>query len=550
MADRDQRTRVGPGPRVRLRFAADDRLIAWVRRGDATAFEILYDRHVRELLSFCRYMLGSQADAEDAVQSTFASAHRALLADDRAIDLRPWLFTIARNACLSTLRGRRPVSEVADAWPSREDPVAQVEQREDMRQVIETLQELPEAQRTALVLSELHGFSQSEIGTLLGVRPEQVKSYVYQARTNLISEREARGADCRVIREELTLARGPALLKSRLRRHLRSCPDCREYAAAVARQRHQLGILLPAAPLLALKRRALHAVLERVPNACVGGVGSGPAASTTMELGGGGAGALMVKLLVGAVCLGAGTGAATLVVGIPGTTARPAASTPSGREIARSRLASFVVAASDATPAALHPAGAAPAPTGRRGSQPASSAPQYAQASPDGAVVAIPASSDGEVSTTGSIAGESHSGAGSGIPGKSKEAPGKSEESHGASSEESHGKEEAHGKGEEPHGKSEESHGKEEAHGKSEEARGGEEPHGKSEAVHGKSEEAHGAEEAHGKSGEAHGREVAQGASEEAHGKSEEAQGKEEPHGGAEERHGKSEEPHGKAKGE
>ncbi len=265
MADRDQRTRVGPGPRVRLRFAADDRLIAWVRRGDATAFEILYDRHVRELLSFCRYMLGSQADAEDAVQSTFASAHRALLADDRAIDLRPWLFTIARNACLSTLRGRRPVSEVADAWPSREDPVAQVEQREDMRQVIETLQELPEAQRTALVLSELHGFSQSEIGTLLGVRPEQVKSYVYQARTNLISEREARGADCRVIREELTLARGPALLKSRLRRHLRSCPDCREYAAAVARQRHQLGILLPAAPLLALKRRALHAVLEEGP---------------------------------------------------------------------------------------------------------------------------------------------------------------------------------------------------------------------------------------------------------------------------------------------
>ena len=63
--------------------------------------------------------------------------------------------------------------------------MAQVEQREDMRQVIETLQELPEAQRTALVLSELHGFSQSEIGTLLGVRPEQVKSYVYQARNGV-----------------------------------------------------------------------------------------------------------------------------------------------------------------------------------------------------------------------------------------------------------------------------------------------------------------------------------------------------------------------------
>ncbi|HSZ15050.1 MAG TPA: sigma-70 family RNA polymerase sigma factor [Solirubrobacteraceae bacterium] len=499
-----------------------------------TAFEILYDRHVRELLSFCRYMLDSRADAEDAVQSTFASAHRALLTDDRAIDLRPWLFAIARNACLSILRGRRPVAEIAEAWPSREDPVVQVEQREDMRQVLATLQELPEVQRTALVLSELHGFSQSEIGTLLGVRPEQVKSYVYQARTNLISEREARGADCRVIREELILARGPALLKSRLRRHLRSCQDCREYAAEVASQRHHLGILLPVALLLALKRRALHALLESVSSssACAGGVGGGPATSATLELGGGGAGALMVKVLVGVVCLGASTGAATLVVGIPDTAARSAASTPSGREVVRSRLASFVVARSGATPAAPHPAGAPLATTGGQDSQPqpAASPPRYAQASPGGPVVGSVASS-----TTGIAASESHGG-GSGISGKSKELPGKSEAPHGASSEESHGKE-GPVKGEEPHGKSEEARGKEEAHGKSEEARGGEEPHGNSEAAHGKSEEAHG-------------REAAQGASEEARGTSEGTHGKEEPHGGAEERHGKSEEPHGNAKGE
>ena len=66
---------------MRLRLAADDRLVRFVRRGDPTAFEVLYDRHAAALLSFCLYMLGSRHDAEDAVQATFASAHRSLLAD-------------------------------------------------------------------------------------------------------------------------------------------------------------------------------------------------------------------------------------------------------------------------------------------------------------------------------------------------------------------------------------------------------------------------------------------------------------------------------------
>src|SRR4030088_2440700 len=98
---------IGEGWTARLRFAADDRLMSFVRRGDSAAFEILYDRHASELLSFCVYMLGSRQDAEDAVQATFASAYRTLNAGARDLALRPWLFTVARNACLSILRKRR-----------------------------------------------------------------------------------------------------------------------------------------------------------------------------------------------------------------------------------------------------------------------------------------------------------------------------------------------------------------------------------------------------------------------------------------------------------
>ncbi len=580
MADRDRHERAGlrRGSRARLRFAADERLVALVRRGDATAFEVLYDRHAGELFSFCRYLLGSRADAEDAIQLTFASAHTALLADDRPIDARPWLFTIARNACLSILRTRRPAAEVSVQTPrGEEDPVARAEQRDDMRQLLTTLGELPERQRVALVLRELHGFNHSEIAALLGVRAEQVKSYVYQARSNLISERDARDADCAAIRHELANARGAALLKSQLRRHLRSCPDCRAYAAGLSRQRRQLGILLPVTPSLALKHRALDAALGRTPHvgahtggvaggAATGGAATGGAAAggtatgasvtaTAAELVGGGAKALIAKLLVGVACVGAGSGAATLVAGAPAAPARRLAATPQPRLVTRqpsSALAPTAAPAPSNRSAAPRSApvagpnvtGVSAAARHLASQPPATAVVQVSQTSHVDTAVDPAASS---ARATGVLAGGSGEAHGKGSA--SEEAHGKGEEAHGKG-EEAHGKgEEAHGKGEagaEAHGKSEEAHGKSEAgaegHGKSEEAHGkseaGEEPHGNSEAAHGNSEAAHGnSEAAHGNSEAAHGN------SEAVHGKSEEAHGK---GGSGEEPHGKSEEAHGK----
>jgi RNA polymerase sigma factor (sigma-70 family) len=548
MADRDRPTRAGlaKASRVRLRFAADDRLVSLVRRGDATAFEILYDRHVRELLSFCRYMLGSQADAEDAVQSTFASAHRALLADDRWVDVRPWLFAIARNACLSTLRVRRPCDEVSTDSLATDDLAAVVEQREELRHVLATLRELPESQRVALVLSELHGFSQSEIGALLGVRAEQVKSYVYQARSNLISERDARSADCRAIREELATARGPALLKNRLRRHLRSCHSCQQYAVQLSRQRRQLGSFLPVIPSLALKRRALEAAFGEGPAAstCAGATAAGgSAAAATAELAGGATKALVAKLLTGVALLGVGSGATTLALSVPVEPAPHLAPTvnPSRFEVARNSPARSL--ADIAKPVGSPKISGARAGMLDRQTPSPLALPQRAPASQVVVASEMPSRSS---TVAASVAG-----------GKSEEVAGhgKSEEPHGKSERAAgHGKSEevatTHGKSEEPHGKSEEAagHGKSEevatTHGKSEE------PHGKSEeaAAHGNSEEAvttHGkSEEPHGKSEEA----AAHGNSEEAvttHGKSEQA------HVADEEApvHGKSEEPHGKAAG-
>ena len=101
--------RARPTGRARAHGVADAGLVAGVRAGDESAFEAIYDRYHRGLLAFCRHMLGSRDEAEDALQHSFAAAYRALRAGGDDVALGPWLYTIARNRCLSTMRARREV---------------------------------------------------------------------------------------------------------------------------------------------------------------------------------------------------------------------------------------------------------------------------------------------------------------------------------------------------------------------------------------------------------------------------------------------------------
>ena len=100
----------------------DEYLVARLRAGDDAAFEAIYDRYARGVLAFCAHMLGNREAAEDALQLTFVSAFRALRGSDANVSLRPWLYTIARNRCLSELRTRRDLDldEVATDRPSPE----------------------------------------------------------------------------------------------------------------------------------------------------------------------------------------------------------------------------------------------------------------------------------------------------------------------------------------------------------------------------------------------------------------------------------------------
>ena len=207
-----------------LRLASDERLVDALRGGSEAAFEVIYARHHRGVLSFCRHMLGSVDEAEDAVQHTFLAAYRDLLRSDKPIRLRPWLYAIARNRCVSVLRARRERVSDELVEPSTEHLSSEVERRHDLRALLGDLAELAPDQRAALVLAELGDMSHGEIGDVLGCPKEKVKALVFQARSSLIASRTARETSCAEIREQLANLRGSSLRRNTLRRHLRDAP--------------------------------------------------------------------------------------------------------------------------------------------------------------------------------------------------------------------------------------------------------------------------------------------------------------------------------------
>jgi RNA polymerase sigma-70 factor (TIGR02960 family) len=191
-------------------------LLPRAREGDGEAFQELVQPHRRELQVHCYRMLGSMADAEDAVQETMLAAWRGLggFTEERA-SLRTWLYTIATNRCLNARRAasRRPVvewdmSQFEPPVPTpRDEPVwlqpfpdallegaversagpeARYEQAEAISLAfITALQLLPPRQLAVLVLRDVLGFHAGEVASMLRVSVESVNSLLKRARASL-----------------------------------------------------------------------------------------------------------------------------------------------------------------------------------------------------------------------------------------------------------------------------------------------------------------------------------------------------------------------------
>jgi RNA polymerase sigma factor (sigma-70 family) len=294
----------GRSPLLRLR--SDEQLVAATRRGNQAAFEALVQRYQPRLLAFCRHMLGSKEDAEDVLQEVFAASYNALLADDRPINTRPWLYRIARNRCLNHLRKPRSAGQDSMDIFERDNGTTTadtVHSREEFRQIVADVGELPETQRTALLLREIDALSYEQIAEAMDTTVPSVKSLLVRARVSLAEAAEARLLTCAEVRLELgEVAEGLAKTSPPVRRHLKSCKRCRTFRDELRNTSKALAAVYPIGPLIALQQLG---VLKLV----LGKLGFGGAAASSAA-GGSGAAAGGAGLAAGGAAAATGGAAA------------------------------------------------------------------------------------------------------------------------------------------------------------------------------------------------------------------------------------------------
>jgi RNA polymerase sigma factor (sigma-70 family) len=180
--------------RAALRGRSDEQIVAALRAGDDEAMTVIDERYRDRLLAYVRRM-SAGADAEDVVQDVLARAFLALRADGRPMALRPWLYRVAHNRCLDVLRRPAPVlTDDIDLGVASATLGEQVAGRERLRQVVADIQDLPDQQRSALIIRELEGLSYDELAQALDTTVPAIKSLLVRARMNLARAAEERSA--------------------------------------------------------------------------------------------------------------------------------------------------------------------------------------------------------------------------------------------------------------------------------------------------------------------------------------------------------------------
>jgi RNA polymerase sigma factor (sigma-70 family) len=299
-----------------LKLQGDEKLIAMARGGNPGAFETIVDRYQGRLLGFCRQMLGSTEDAEDVLQEVFVNAYRAMLADEREINLRPWLYRIARNRCLNLLRKpSADAQESMDMVPEVEaaSTAEKVHNREEFRQIISDVNKLPETQRSALLLREMDALSYEEIADAMETTVPSVKSLLVRARISLAEASQARLLTCGEVRVELSeAAEGLRKVSAPVRRHVRECEECADFRSQVRSNEKLLAAILPVPVLFALKGAILSKLGFGGSSAAGSAAAGGAAAGGGAAAAGGAAGGIGAALGGSSAASGLGGLGATL----------------------------------------------------------------------------------------------------------------------------------------------------------------------------------------------------------------------------------------------
>ena len=327
----------------------DHQLVSAVRRGDDRAFEALYTRYQRRITAYTYGMVKDHGRAEDITQEIFVSALRRMRKTERPIAFKPWIYEIAKNACIDAYRRQRRTEEVSFEADDRlspgdhgrlvataPEPEAAVDAKHEIDLLCGAFGGLTESHHQILVMREFEGLSYKDIGERMGMSRPAVESTLFRARKRLGEEYDELASGARCLRiQAIIVEAGEASLglrdQRRLARHVSHCQPCRRLA-------FQSGVEIPVPARTRVARRIaawlpLPAFLRRGGEevATTGGGSGGswfahvPALSDTMSTGWGKAAAGIAALVVA----GAGAGVTTTLGGDKrderGTGHRPAA---------------------------------------------------------------------------------------------------------------------------------------------------------------------------------------------------------------------------------
>lgn len=181
----------------------DAALMLRVKRGDRAAFAALVEKYQQPVMNFVRRTLRDEIEAEDVAQNVFLQVYKSAPRYETTAKFSTWLFTIARNLCLNEIRrrSRHATASLDVSHPESEDqPLHQVEDKRSFsppetllhgeleEKILQALADLPENQRTALLLCRQEELSYEEIAEVLGCSLSATKSLIHRGRETLKSK--------------------------------------------------------------------------------------------------------------------------------------------------------------------------------------------------------------------------------------------------------------------------------------------------------------------------------------------------------------------------
>ncbi len=254
-------------------MSSDERLARRAAEGDERAFAEIYKRYHQDLYRFCVAMVGNSHDAHDTLQNTMVKVLRSLPGEKREIRLKPWLYRIARNESVETLRKRRDSAELDQHEPAVAGVAETAETRERLRTLLADLEQLPERQRAALVMRELSGLDFDQIGRAFGSSAAVARQTLYEARLGLGQSEAGREMLCTEVTRALSDSDGRVTRRRDIRAHLRDCAECRAFREGIAKRHEDLAGLAPLP--LAASASLLHSLLGEAAGGGAGVAGGG-----------------------------------------------------------------------------------------------------------------------------------------------------------------------------------------------------------------------------------------------------------------------------------